>query len=100
MPETAAKPGGLYLILRGAFQDAGFESLRVHSLSQRALLSSVYNRPATLLLLAIRHQNDATFHHLDRDLLSGIKARGTQPLARKNDIGRGFVENIRAVSHN
>jgi hypothetical protein len=48
MPETAAKPGGLYLILRGAFQDAGFESLRVHSLSQRALLSSVYNRPATV----------------------------------------------------
>ena len=47
MPETAAKPGGLYLILRGAFQDAEFESLRVHSLSQRALLSSVYNRPAT-----------------------------------------------------
>lgn len=47
MPETAAKPDGLYLILRGAFRDAEFESLRVHSVSQRALLSSVYIRPAT-----------------------------------------------------
>lgn len=53
-----------------------------------------------LLLLAIRHQNDAPFHHLDRELLSGIKACGTQPLAGQNDIERGFVENIRAVSHN
>lgn len=28
-----------------------------------------------LLLLVIRHQNDATLHHLDRDLLSGISPR-------------------------
>lgn len=34
MPETVAKPGGLYLILRGAFQDAEFESLQAHLLSQ------------------------------------------------------------------
>lgn len=47
MPETAAKPGGLYLILRGAFQDAEFESLQAHPLAQRALPSSVYNHPAT-----------------------------------------------------
>lgn len=26
MPETVVKPGGFYLILRGAFQDAEFES--------------------------------------------------------------------------
>lgn len=33
MPETVAKPGGLYLILRGAFQDAEFGSLQAHSQS-------------------------------------------------------------------
>ena len=53
-----------------------------------------------LLLLVIRHQNDTPFHDLYRDLLSGIKTRRAQPLAGQNDIGRGFVENIRAVSHN
>ncbi len=53
-----------------------------------------------LLLLVIRHLNDAPFHDLYRDLLSGIKARCAQPLAGKNDFRRGFVENIRAVSHN
>lgn len=54
----------------------------------------------TLLLLVIRHQNDASFHDLYRDLLSGIKTRRAQPLAGKDDFRRGFVENIRAVSHN
>lgn len=34
MPETVAKPGGLYLILRGAFQDAEFGSLQAHPQSQ------------------------------------------------------------------
>ena len=34
MPETAAKPGGLYLILRGAFQHAEFGALQAHSQSQ------------------------------------------------------------------
>ena len=53
-----------------------------------------------LLILAIRHQNDAPFHHLYRHLMSGIKPRRAQPLAGKNNIRRGFVENIRAVSHN
>ena len=54
----------------------------------------------TLLLLVIRHQNDASFHDLYRDLLSGIKTRRAQPLAGKDDFRRGFVENIRALSHN
>lgn len=53
-----------------------------------------------LFLLVIRHQNDAPFHHLYRDLLSGIKTRRTQSLAGKDDFRCGFVENIRAVSHN
>ena len=53
-----------------------------------------------LLLLVIRHQNDAPFHHLYRDLLPGIKTRRAQLLAGKDDFRRGFVENIRAVSHN
>lgn len=53
-----------------------------------------------LLLLVIRHQNDAPFHDLYRDLLSGIKTRRAQPLAGKDDFRRGFVENIRTVSHN
>lgn len=34
-----------------------------------------------LLLLVIRHQNDASFHDLYRDLLSGIKTCSAQPLA-------------------
>ncbi len=34
MPETVAKPGGLYLILRGALQHAEFGSLQAHSQSQ------------------------------------------------------------------
>ena len=38
----------------------------------------------TLLLLVIRHQNDATFHNLYRNLLSGIKTRRAQPLAGKD----------------
>ncbi len=33
-PETAATPGGLYLILQSAFQEAAFESLQVRPLSQ------------------------------------------------------------------
>ncbi len=53
-----------------------------------------------LLLLVIRHQNDASFHDLYRDLLSGIKPRRAQPLAGKDDFRRRFVVNIRAVSHN
>lgn len=53
-----------------------------------------------LLLLVICHQYDATLHHLYRDLMSGIKTRRAQPLAELNDMGRGFVENIRALSHN
>ena len=53
-----------------------------------------------LLLLVIRHQNDAPFHDLHRDLLPGIKPCRAQPLAGKDDFRRGFVENIRAVSHN
>ena len=53
-----------------------------------------------LLLLVIRHQNDASFHDFYRDLPSGIKTRRAQPLAGKNDFRRGFVENIRALSHN
>ncbi len=32
--------------------------------------------PQTLLLLVIRHQNDASFHDLYCDLLSGIKTCG------------------------
>jgi hypothetical protein len=32
--------------------------------------------------------------------MSGIKPRRAQPLAGQNDMGRGFVENIRALSHN
>lgn len=32
--EIAAKPGGLYWILQGAFQDAEFESLQARPLSQ------------------------------------------------------------------
>lgn len=40
MQATAAKPGGWYLILQGAFQEAVFESLQVRLLSQWALPSS------------------------------------------------------------
>ena len=54
----------------------------------------------TLLLLVIRHQNDASFHDLYCDLLSSIKPRRAEPLAGKDDFRRAFVENIRAVSHN
>ncbi|SAD51121.1 Uncharacterised protein [Enterobacter cloacae] len=53
-----------------------------------------------LLLLVIRHQNDAPFDDLYRDLLSGIKTHCAQPLAGKDDFRRGFVENVRAVSQN
>jgi hypothetical protein len=60
MPETAAKPGGLYLILRGAFQDADLNR------GKRLYLTELCLRPFVivqqpLLLLVIRHQNDAPF---------------------------------------
>lgn len=53
-----------------------------------------------LLLLVIHHQNNAPFHHLDGQLMSGFKPCRAKSFAGQNDIGRGFVENIRAVSHN
>lgn len=34
MPETVVKPGGLYLILRGAFRDVEFGSRQARPLSQ------------------------------------------------------------------
>lgn len=41
----------------------------------------------TLLLLVIRHQNEAPFHDLYRDLLSGIKTCCAQPLAGRMIFG-------------
>ncbi len=43
-------------------------------------------------LLVIRHQNDTSFHDLYSDMLSGIKPRRAQLLARKDDFQRRFVE--------
>lgn len=40
-----------------------------------------------LLLLVIRHQNDAPFHDLYRNLLSGNKSCRAQPLAGKGIFG-------------
>lgn len=51
-------------------------------------------------LLVIRHQNDTSFHDLYSDMLSGIKPRRVQLLARKDDFQRRLVENIWAISHN
>jgi hypothetical protein len=77
------------------FPGREFESL------QRILSESF--RPFIIILqpLSARYTplNDAAFHDFHRDLMPGIKTRQRASHCRK-DFGRGFVENIRAVSHN
>lgn len=97
MPETAAKPGGLYLILRGAFLDAKKRILYLNKLRLRPFI--IVLQP--LLLLVKRHQNGALFYDLYRDLLSGIKPRRAQPLAGKDDIYSAWIcRKHSTVSHN
>ncbi len=60
-----------------------------------------YNHPATSAPARYTPPERASFHDFYRDLLPSIKTRRAQPkLAGKDDFRRGFVENIRPVSHN